>query len=256
MLHKWRGDATVFEGDYPSWDVAARLTSGYADSAILERTRLAVLDAQADDRVFERDSVILSRPEYSFPVLTALFWAAVRGGGRLDVVDFGGSLGSSFFQFRRFLRAIPDLRWGVVEQPHYVECGSRELAGEGLSFHTTIADALRELRPDVLLVSSVLQYLPTPHSTLEKMLEHEFAYVVLDRTALTAGPRDRLTIQKNPDSISPASYPAWFLKEEGLRNIFRERYRLVYDFPGHDRVLINGPRVYFHGYVFERSDSP
>ena len=254
-LHRWRGDATIFEGDYASWDEAARATTGYAAPAILERTRQAAITAKSDPGVFERDSVILPQPEYSLPLLASLMWVALREGGRLDVVDFGGSLGSSFFQLRRFLAAVPELRWAVVEQPHYVDCGNRDLAGDGLSFHRSVEDALRKLRPSVLLFSSVLQYLPTPHATLEQLLSNGFSYVILDRTAFHEGARDRLTVQQNPASIYPASYPAWFFAEGPLRDIFLDQYRLVYDFAGQDRALLAGSRTYHRGYLYERVES-
>lgn len=254
VLHRWRGDATVFTGDYASWDQASRATTGYADEVILNRTRQAALKAKNNPELFERDSVILARPEYSLPLLASLMCVAIRDGGRLDVVDFGGSLGSSFFQLRRFLSAIPTLQWAVVEQPHYVECGNLEFAGGGLSFHLTVQSALRDTNPAVLLLSSVLQYLPTPHATLGKILENDFRYVILDRVPFLKGDRDQLTVQLNPESIYPASYPAWFFSEKSLLDAFVNRYRLVYDFPGDDRALLAGSQTYHRGYFFERLD--
>lgn len=251
VLHRLRGDATVFEGNFASWEDAERLTDGYDDATILERTRQAVLKASDDPKVFERDSVILPKAEYSFPVLAALLWIALRRDGCLDVVDFGGSLGSSFFQLRPFLKDIPNLRWAVVEQPHYVECGRVEFAGHGLSFHTSIEDALCDLRPDVLLISSVLQYLPAPYAALRQMITQGFTYLLLDRTAFHTGSRDRLTIQKNPASIYPASYPAWFFSEESFCETFREDYRVVFGFPGDDRALLAGTCTYHRGYLLE-----
>jgi putative methyltransferase (TIGR04325 family) len=34
-------------------------------------------------------------------------------------------LGSSYFQNRKFLQSLPDVRWNVVEQPHYVDAGRK-----------------------------------------------------------------------------------------------------------------------------------
>ena len=45
--------------------------------------------------------------EYQFPLLSGLLYAAARDGG-LSVVDFGGALGSTYFQCRDFLCGVKD----------------------------------------------------------------------------------------------------------------------------------------------------
>jgi putative methyltransferase (TIGR04325 family) len=253
--HRWRGDDTVFTGDYRSWHEASASGRGYAHAAILERTRQAVAQARANPGTFERDAMVLPKAEYSFPVLAALLHLAHRNRGRLHVLDFGGSLGSTFFQFRRFLQSIPEIRWIVVEQPHYVACGRAEFAGEGLDFQPTIEAAMGEMEPHVLLLSSVLQYLPEPHAMLRDFLAKGFGQIVLDRTAYHTAAADRLTVQRNPASLYQADYPAWFFNEAGLLAPFAKDYRLVGDFPDAiDRALTNGPRTYYCGHWFEKKD--
>lgn len=254
VVHRWRGDATTFAGNYASWEEAARQADGgYAHASILERARLAVHRARNDPDVFERDGTILHTAEYSFPVLAALLWLAQQNNGRLHVVDFGGSLGSSYFQYRRFLNTIPELRWAVVEQPHYVECGQREFADKNLGFHPTIESALQTMRPDVLLASSVLQYLPDPHGTLRQMSQHNFAHILLDRTAFHHASRDRLTLQRNPASLYSASYPAWFFCEPRLDESFTPSYHKVWGFHGSDQVLLANGRPYYRGFLYTRT---
>ena len=66
--------------------------------------------------------------------------AAAANGGRLEVVDFGGALGSTWWQHREELSALGLRRWVVVEQPQFIEAG-REFAGEILGFAPTLAAA-------------------------------------------------------------------------------------------------------------------
>ena len=87
------------------------------------------------------------------------------------------------------------------------------------------------------------------------MVDHGFSYLLLDRTAFHTGSRDRLTIQKNPASIYPASYPAWFLSEDSFCATFRKDYRVVFDFPGVDQALVTGTSTYHRGYLLERRGS-
>ncbi len=252
VFHRLFRRGTVFAGHYADWETAASAATGYSTPEILERTRKAVLLVKRGEARFERDSVILPEPEYSFPALTALLGIAAQSEGRLDVVDFGGSLGSSFFQFRPLLAGVSSLRWAVVEQAHFVECGRREIAGDGLSFHATITEAIEASGRRLFFASSVLQYLPDPGRFIEELLEYRFDYILIDRTAFHSGLRDRLTLQRNPSTLYAASYPAWFFNEERFIARFAAAYRVIYAFDGRDQVLLANGRPYYRGFFLQR----
>src|SRR3546814_11444165 len=59
---------------------------------------------------------------------------------RLDVIDFGGSLGSTYRQCRPLLDAVQHLQWHVVAQPHFVEAGRQEVETDELHFWNDISD--------------------------------------------------------------------------------------------------------------------
>jgi hypothetical protein len=61
-------------------------------------------------------------------------------------------------------------------------------------------------RPNVLLLSSVLQYLPKPYDVPVDPIRQAFDYVIVDRTAFCSG-RDRLTAVRSAWT-HPAVYPA------------------------------------------------
>jgi putative methyltransferase (TIGR04325 family) len=202
-------------GDYGSWDDALAAT-GYDDESILEKTRIAALAAKHGEAAFERDSVVFERPEYAWPLLAALMWVAARNKGRLSVLDFGGSLGSSYFQHRVFLERLDSVHWVVVEQPAHVRVGRREFADERLRFCATIDEAAAESPPDVIVLSSVLQYLERPHEVLSALLGLECEHMVLDRTTVWDDQRDRLCVQTVAPAIYDASYPCWVFSEARL----------------------------------------
>lgn len=249
-----RGDGTdvSFAGDYASWDAAARASTGYDAREILSKTMTAARKVRDGAAAFERDSVTFDTPSPPFPLLAALLRAAAAE-NRLSVVDFGGALGSSYHQCRRFLDTIGRVRWNVVEQPHYVEAGRAEFANAELRFFRSVEDclAVEPVRPNVLLFSSVLQYLPAPYETLEGLLRHRIPHVVVDRTAFVGGDRERLTVQTVPPSIYEASYPAWFLCERRLVGAFeRGGYGLVADFDAIDFATLPDAQVYYKGMIF------
>jgi putative methyltransferase (TIGR04325 family) len=212
-------------GDYSSWDEAQRHCVGYDNAIILEKVKNALLKVKNGEAAFERDSVLFDSPEYEWPILSWLTWVAALNHGRLNVLDFGGSLGSTYFQNRQFLKNIPDIKWNVVEQPHFVEEGRRTFQDEQLRFYYTVDECLKENKVDIALLSSVLPYIPEPYKQLEVFSQIEF--IILDKTPLIATDRDRLTVQKVPPSIYQASYPAWFFSEQKFYNFATRHHEIV-----------------------------
>jgi putative methyltransferase (TIGR04325 family) len=251
-----QGTANVaFAGNYAAWDDAVSVSTGYGNPVILERTCASLLRVKRGEPVFERDSVLFDTPQHSFPVLMALLRATVVEKGRLSVADFGGSLGSSYFQCRPLLRGVPTVEWNVIEQEPYVRCGREHFEDGELSFSATLDECVAHRNPNTLLMSGVLQYLPDPYAALEQLLEVRIRHVIVDRTAFLASDRDRLTVQTVPEWIYPASYPAWFLSERKFAAMFAAAgYRLVADFAGADTVSLPDETSYFKGFIYERAE--
>ena len=243
-----------FTGDYASWDEAKSASDGYESAVILDRTTAALLKVKRGDAVYERDSVVLDQPEYPFPVIAALLRAAVVQGGRLSVLDFGGSLGSTYFQCRRFLIKAASVEWLVVEQAGHVARGRQLFEDNGLRFFESAGECVQKHRPNVLLLSGVLQCLPDPHAMLRSLLALQLPHLVIDRTAFLRGDRERLTVQAVPEWIYPASYPSWFLSESRLTQAITDAgYQLVADFKGTDNLSPKDApgSGYYKGFIFD-----
>lgn len=230
-----RPDRVRYEEFDGTWEDAIALTSGYNSDIILDRviasTRI-VIDGRA---AHERDSVTFDRIEYAWPVLASLLWVAAQNGGRLRVLDLGGALGSSFLQNRKFLRRLHEVSWSIVEQSNFVDAGRLHHRADGLTFHHTIASAA-ENAPDVALLSSVIHYLPDPASALHEISRTSVRTLIIDRTPVHTGSTDRLTLQHVPESIYPASYPAWILSEAALLNrLGSAGWKVIEEFPTLER---------------------
>ena len=245
-----RRPAVRFTGDFKSWEDAKKCSTGYDTPEILEKTRAALLKVKAGKAAFERDSIAFDEMEHDFPLLAGLLRAAAQDNGRLSVLDFGGSLGGTYFQCRTYLSSLRQLRWSVVEQAAHVACGRTDFANEELHFYETIADCLSERKPNVLLLSGVLQYLRDPYLFLERVLRERIPYVIVERTSFDCNQRDRLTVQYVPAWIYKASYPIWFLSETSFQKIFAPHYRLICEYVA-DREPARKGKVIFKGFQFE-----
>lgn len=234
LRHARREKDVHYSGIYSRWDDARVHASGYDSGLILERVRQATMKVKSGEAAFERDSVAFDRIQHSFPVLAGLMRASAEHGGRLSVLDFGGSLGSSYFQCRHFLSALTSLQWSVVEQDHFVRCGRELFADEELRFYFTIAECIEQAAPNVALLSGVLQYLPRPQQVLDEIMGSRIQYIVIDRTSFASMENDRVTVQHVPPSICASSYPCWIFARETFLSRIIDRYEILAEFDGND----------------------
>jgi len=222
-----RGVGIRFEGDFDTWEEANRHCTGYNSEEILAKVLVSTLKVKHGEAAAERDSVLFDQIEYAWPVLAGLMWAAARSGGRLNVLDFGGALGSSYFQNRKFSQSLPDVRWNVVEQPHYVDAGRKHVQDTKLRFYKTIEECLSENLPNVILLSSVLQYLESPADLISELNKVGALCLVVDRTPFSLQAQDKLVVQKVPAAIYSASYPMWIFSLSEFEKLLAKNWRLV-----------------------------
>ena len=244
-------DVYGLSGDYRSWDEALSASTGYDNQSILERTRIALLKVKNGEAVYERDSVLFDEIAYAWPVLAGLMWVAARCGGSLDVLDVGGSLGSTYFQNRAFLSLLPAVRWNIVEQAHHVETGKAWFEDDRLHFYSEIADCLADTHPNVVLLSGVLQYLEHPYMVVDQLRTCSSDYIVIDRTPFWAGPTDRLCVESVPPSIYAASYPSWIFSRRRFYAGLNETWEIIAEFDSLDHL--RAPvRAVWKGLILER----
>lgn len=227
LLRLVRGGGIRFNGDYATWEEASAHCTGYDAEEILAKVLDATLKVSRGEAAFERDSVLFDENEYAWPVLAGLMWAAARNGGKLNVLDFGGSLGSSYFQNRKFLLGLPEVRWNVVEQAHYVEAGQAQIQDEQLRFYKTISECLVENKPNVVLLSSVMQYVESPFDLVAELGKVGATCLIIDRTPFALNKKDKLVIQEVPSAIYSASYPMWIFSLPVFKQLLDKDWSLV-----------------------------
>lgn len=114
-----------YSGNFSSWREARALTSGYDSDVIINKVRQSALKVKKAEAVYERDSVIFDTIQMSWPVLAGLLWVASLRDNEMVVLDYGGSLGTSYFQNISFLKHLKKLEWHIIEQPKLSEIGKK-----------------------------------------------------------------------------------------------------------------------------------
>jgi putative methyltransferase (TIGR04325 family) len=238
VLNQLSGFFYGWKGNYSTWEEARKKCSGYDNEVILSKVKEAMLKVKKGEAVFERDSVLFDKIHYSFPLLSGLTIAAINNHLRLNILDFGGSLGSSYFQNKNILSGLQELNWCIVEQPHFVKEGAKTFEDEHLHFFYDINSCMDKLKIDVFLLASVLPYLEKPYELLDQIIEKKIEYLLIDRTQVLSKGKDRIAIQTVPKNIYSASYPCWFLNEEKLIHYLSKHYELIFDSTSPERVNI------------------
>ncbi|MCX6239062.1 MAG: methyltransferase, TIGR04325 family [Bacteroidia bacterium] len=234
----------IWFGNYDTWAAAMAQCTGYDSDVIFEKCKNALLKVKNGEAVYERDSVLFDEIEYSFPLLSGLMWIAAQNNGKLNIIDFGGSLGSSYFQNRLFLKDLKEVNWNIVEQPKFVEIGKKEFETNELNFFYTIEECLELHKSNTILLSGVIQYLENP-----------FEFIIIDRTAFVFNGNDVLTIQKVPSEIYDATYPAWLFNKELFLSLLLKKYCLLTEFNTHIGFIINTGSVSanYKGFIFKKN---
>lgn len=268
-LHKWAKNITPpiiwrhlqikrkkygFFGNFQSWQEAQKLSNGYDSDLIIEKVKNSALKIKNGDAVYERDSVIFDKIEYSWPLLTSLLWIASQNNDKLNLIDFGGALGTSYFQNIAFLNHLKELNWNIVEQKKFFKYGQELIANNNLHFYETIEKCLQEQQTNTILLSGVIQYLDDPYDFLKQT--GKFSYVIIDRMPLFQN-NDRIVIQKVPPKIYEASYPCWILNQTKFVDYFISDlgFKLVADFDSHIGTIIDlgDCQATYKGFIFKKN---
>jgi putative methyltransferase (TIGR04325 family) len=194
-----------WSGDHATWQEAASCCTSYDSDSIFTKVLEATRKVESGEAVYERDSFLFDTIEYTWSLLSTLMWVHALE-DRLDVVDFGGSLGSSYRQNRKFLAPLERVEWKVVEQSHFVKAGLAEFETSQLRFRGSIAECGE---PNLVLLLSVLCYLENPWPVLEEIDRSTARYILLNRTPFHEGNKDIISIQTIRPPIYDASYPCW-----------------------------------------------
>lgn len=256
-MRPWRRSRylSTFQDGFSRFADAASAAGGYDSAAIADRAQEAARAVFSGKAAFERDGVTFVDPDPRWPVVAGLLLGR-REGQPLRVLDFGGGLGSSYWQNRGVLDpglGGQPLKWTVVEQPTMVERAAF-LPPHGIQYVERAADADTE-EVDCVLLSSSLQYLEEPHHTLEDLLNTGARVLVIDRTPMASVNADVPCVQITPQHIYRASYPVWVFSQTQLESALKD-WAIVARFPGiePDMKTTSGIAFSWRGLIAVRRD--
>lgn len=124
-----------YSGNFREWIDASKLCVGYDAENIFDKVKSAALRVKAGEACYERDSCLFYEKAFNYPLVAHLEKIAMENDNYLDVIDWGGALGSTYYQNRKLLCSEKlNYKWSVVEQVHFVKYGKENLTDEILKF--------------------------------------------------------------------------------------------------------------------------
>ncbi len=252
IFHYFISEKSSWSGNYSSWKDALLNADGYDKLEILEKCKISALKVKNGEAKYERDSVLFESVQYSWPLLALIQKIIIVKSGKLNVLDFGGSFGSTYFQNKAYLNYNLNLKWCIVEQEHFVKEGKKYFQNEELLFFNSIEEASQMYKPDLIVLSSVLQYLEFPQDVIKKICSLNCKYIIIDRTPTTALQTDMIVVQSVPKEIYNASYPSWIFSEEKLLFEFiNYQVEAVFNNGFTNSINLNNQKVDWNGYILK-----
>ncbi|MBF0300838.1 MAG: methyltransferase, TIGR04325 family, partial [Oligoflexia bacterium] len=171
-----------FISGFPSWTEALKQSKGYDSPIIFEKVRESAHKVINGETSFERDSVCFKNPNYNWFIVSSLLWISTKNNNSLNLLDYGGSLGSTFYQHRTLLTNINSIKWNIVEQTNFVTEGKKNFSDGILFFYETLEEGLKAGLSNSVLFSSSIQYLEKPFEILKRVFDSGIENIIIHKT--------------------------------------------------------------------------
>lgn len=254
-----RYNSSMWSGSYPDWEAAAqacRKTSLEGQRLAYERALGEVLDGRA---LFERDSLLQHQPATCWPLMLALRDLQARGTPQPTVLDYGGGLGSVYFQHRPWWTSDRPVTWNVVELPEIAATGRRLVQDPQLQFFDSLDEAVRHRPPDLIVAAGIVSMVPRPEALLHALAALGAQWVFVDRVPVSQRQGQHLiTRQVVPRSIYESESQFWFFDECRFLQILSSHWEIVGQSLSDcdDPVWVEGYHYQWRGYLLRPRFAP
>lgn len=240
-----------YSGPYKTWKIAQRKSTGYNHKFIIGKVRKAALRAKNSKTQFEIDSIIFKKPYRDIHFKNILLNLAKKKNS-IKILDFGGSLGSTYYRYKDIFSSQKKIKWFIIEQKAFVKIGKKEFQDKKLNFYYSLEEFIKKNKKqkiDIFLLSSSLQYIRDYKKIINRAKGLKPDYLIILKTPMNKIENDAIYVEKVPKKIYGSSYPSWVFSKKRLINFF-SNYKLV-----HDKIV--NPRIYsiyFHDLFFKKND--
>ena len=192
-----------------SWNTALAKSIGYESTSVVEPVVQAArqLRNNCEDTAF-----VTSRyQQVASGLLYCIAQSALEPSQPIRVLDFGGGGADYFYQFQKFAPYF-NFDWTVLETPALAEAMQRDLGHDHANLRWVDSFEKTSESYDVVLCSSVLQYVEKPFEVLDQLVKKS-QFLILNRLPLVDTAEHFVAVQRIVTKRKRGSYPAHFFSE-------------------------------------------
>lgn len=218
IYYNFKFSNVKFAGPFKNWNEANINSSGYQNKDYFNKVLRNILFSMDIDNIYERDSELVYDKKCPLRIINFI---NRNFKNKLKVIDFGGSLGSFFFQNKSKIKS-KSIKWAIYEQKSLSKIGKKFITHKNIFFLNKMIE-IKRLKPHVVLFSSVLEYLHNPKKHINDLLKiKSIRFVIIDRLLISNSNIDEIYVQKNPKKYFSMNYPCRiFSKRNFLLNYFK-----------------------------------
>lgn len=226
------GRSIKIDGEYSSWKQAVKKSKGYNDNIIFKKSKKSFSKVLNNEAQYERDSVLFYKENINYSLINILDDISFKLNRTVNILDFGGSFASIYFQNKKFLNNNKFI-WSVVEQKKIVNYMNNLYIKKrinnfysNLNFYLSVKSYLKYHYPDLVLFSGVLQYLSRPFDILNFLIKKKIKYFLILRTPFQKK-KEIIKIQVVPEYIYNSTLPIRIFNQSSFINFFSSNDYLI-----------------------------
>ena len=197
-----------------SWESAVAKSSGYESANVVEPIVAAAKRIQDDTQA---SNFLTTRyQQIATGMLYCISQGRLNSGEPIRVLDVGGGGADYFNQFQKFAPHI-NFDWTVLETPALAEAMSNEFGRNLTNLRWVSSIENTNETYDVILCSSVFQYVEKPFELLATLVKKS-GFLIVNRISLVDSSEHFVAMQRIITNGKRASYPVHFFAEKKFLN--------------------------------------
>lgn len=211
---------TIWEGVYSNFQDVPEIGPGFRGGKWIENSLKKIYALR---EIAEKENIIPEVTRYRESILPVVASMAYNEKGEIKILDFGGSLGFTYYQVIQSLPSAENFEFHIVENEAVCEAG-REFfkQNEKIIFYSDLPNSNK--RFDIIHMSSSIHYVEKWQDIIARMRLYQPRYILF--TDLLAG---NIPTYASIQNYYGSKIPVWFLNvDEVIKTMESQQFKIIF----------------------------